>query len=95
MKTSDKYLKFVQWSDEDQCYVGRCPDLMMGGVHGPDEKKVYADLCDAVAEWIQIHLDDGIPLPNSVLNNEYKNWILKNKKRTSPVRKGVTSAPKP
>ncbi len=23
----------VEWSEEDQCYVGRCPDLFAGGVH--------------------------------------------------------------
>ena len=27
MKTEDRYLKFVLWSDEDQSYVGHCPDL--------------------------------------------------------------------
>ena len=36
MKSSDRYLKLVEWSDEDGCYVGRCPELMLGGVHGSD-----------------------------------------------------------
>jgi hypothetical protein len=40
-KPSDRYLKLVAWSEEDQCYVGRCPDLMLGGVHGSDETAVY------------------------------------------------------
>jgi len=31
-KTSDRYVKVVAWSEEDQCYVGRCPGLMLGGV---------------------------------------------------------------
>ncbi len=25
MKVSDQYLKIVEWSEEDQCYVGTCP----------------------------------------------------------------------
>lgn len=25
MKKSDRYLKIVEWSEEDQCYVGTCP----------------------------------------------------------------------
>ncbi len=41
-KTSDRYVKVVAWSEEDQCYVGRCPGLMLGGVHGSDELAVYA-----------------------------------------------------
>ena len=38
------YLKFVQWSEPDQRFVGYCPDLFIGGVcHGSDEqKKVFA-----------------------------------------------------
>ena len=41
MKKSDKYLKIVEWSDEDGCYIGRAPGLMLGGVHGDDEAKFY------------------------------------------------------
>ena len=49
---ASRYTKFVEWSDEDQCFIGRCPELMRGGVHGSDEAAVYAELCDAVEEWI-------------------------------------------
>ena len=64
-KTSDRYVKVVAWSEEDQCYVGRCPGLMLGGVHGSDELAVYAELCEAVDEWIQLHETEGRPLPRS------------------------------
>jgi hypothetical protein len=47
MKKSDQYLKVVEWSEEDQCYVGTCPTLMLGGIHGDNEAKVYKDLCHA------------------------------------------------
>ncbi len=63
MKAGDQYRKIVEWSDEDGCYVGTCPELMYGGVHGPDPKQVMAELCEVVDEWIQIHEQDGIPLP--------------------------------
>jgi hypothetical protein len=39
MKTSNHYLKIVEWSEEDQCYVGTCPGLMRGGIHGDDVKQ--------------------------------------------------------
>lgn len=43
MKRADAYLKVVGWSEEDHCYVGRCPELMLGGVHGLDEVEVYQE----------------------------------------------------
>jgi predicted HicB family RNase H-like nuclease len=52
MKKSDRYLKIVEWSEEDQCYVGRCPELMLGGVHGKNEQRVFAELCEVIEEWI-------------------------------------------
>ena len=44
------YLKFVQWSEPDQLFVGYCPDLFIGGIcHGSDEQKVYRELSRLVA----------------------------------------------
>ena len=71
MKTSDMYLKIVEWSEEDKCYVGTCPGLMLGGVHGNDEAKVYRELCRAVDEWIRIHKEDRQPLPPPTAGQEY------------------------
>ena len=71
MKTSDRYLKIVEWSTEDGCYVGTCPGLMLGGVHGDDEAKVCAELCQVVEEWIAIHAQDGAPLPPVTAGRDY------------------------
>jgi predicted HicB family RNase H-like nuclease len=71
MKTSDHYLKIVEWSEEDQCYVGTCPGLMQGGIHEDDEAKVYKELCQAVEEWIEIYQEDREPLPESTAGKEY------------------------
>lgn len=62
-KASDRYVKVVAWDEKDQCYIGRCPGLMFGGVHGDDETAVYKELCQAVDEWIQLHETEGRPLP--------------------------------
>ena len=48
MKDSMHYVKIVEWSDEDQCYVGSCPGLFYGGCHGNNEKEVFAELCEIV-----------------------------------------------
>ena len=38
MKDSARYVKIVEWSEEDQCYVGSSPGLIYGGCQGDDEK---------------------------------------------------------
>ena len=58
-----RYTKFVEWSEEDQCFIGRCPEIMAGGIHGPDEAKVYAELCQAVEEMLALIHADGHELP--------------------------------
>jgi len=63
MKDSDRYVKVVEWSEEDQCYVGTAPGLVLGGCHGPDERQVFDELCRVVEEAIAIYRADGRPLP--------------------------------
>ncbi len=63
MKTSDQYHKWVEWSEEDQVYLGKCPDLITG-IHGNDPTEVYADLCELVEEVIDHFESEGRPLPS-------------------------------
>ena len=70
-KKSDRYLKIVEWSEEDGCYVGTSPGLMHGGVHGDDEAKVYEELCQVVEEVIAIIEEDGDPLPPATASKRY------------------------
>ena len=63
MKDSARYAKIVAWSEEDQCYVGTSPGLILGGVHGPDERAVFDELCRVVDEAIEIYRKDGKALP--------------------------------
>ena len=52
MKIADQYHKWVEWIDEDQTYIGRCPDLITG-IHGDDPVRVYAELCEVVVDVLQ------------------------------------------
>jgi len=63
VKDSALYVKIVEWSDEDQCFIGQCPGIIGPCCHGDDETQVYAELCDIVEEWITIMKQDGKPLP--------------------------------
>lgn len=71
MKKTDRYLKIVEWSEEDGCYVGTSPGLIYGGVHGDDETKVYQELCQAVAEAVALYEADHKPLPPPTAGKEY------------------------
>lgn len=62
MKKVDQYHKWVEWSDEDQAYIGRCPDLI-SGIHGEDAVQVFADLCATIEEVIDHFEEEGRPLP--------------------------------
>ena len=74
-KNNDDYLKIVEWSEEDQCYVGMAPGLIIGGVHGKTQKKVFDELCKAVEEAIQILRKEGRPLPAATVNKKYSGKI--------------------
>ncbi|MDQ7001394.1 MAG: toxin-antitoxin system HicB family antitoxin [Ghiorsea sp.] len=76
MKASARYLKIVEWSDEDDCYIGRCPGLFGGGCHGDDEAKVYAELCQIVDEWIEVYQADGEALPSATAGKSYSGKFL-------------------
>ena len=76
MKESAKYVKIVEWSEEDQCFVGSCPGLIYGGCHGGDEKQVFEELCSIVEEVIEIYKRDNRPLPPPTSGRDYANKML-------------------
>ncbi len=77
MKPSNRYVKIVEWSEEDNCFVGSCPGLFFGGCHGDDEKAVFAELCKIAEETIDLYRQDGKPLPAPTSGKDYANKMLK------------------
>jgi predicted RNase H-like HicB family nuclease len=75
MKESDRYVKIVEWSDEDQCYVGSSPGLFLGGCHGTDEQQVFAELCRIVEETIDLYHQDGKALPPPTSGRDFANTL--------------------
>ena len=73
MRESARYAKIVEWSEEDQCFVGSSPGLVNGGCHGSDEKVVFDELCQIVEEAIAIHHQDGKSLPPATSGRDYAN----------------------
>jgi len=58
-----KYSLHVEWSEEDQIWIGRSPELFGGGVHGNDRDAVLEELRQAVEEVIENARKTGIPFP--------------------------------
>ena len=75
MKDSARYVKVVEWSEEDGCYVGSCPGLLFGGCHGDDERAVFAELCVIVEETIYLYRADGKPLPPPTTESDLVNRL--------------------
>ena len=76
MKESARYVKIVEWSEEDHCFVGSCPGLLYGGCHGDYELEVFEQLCAAVDEAIEIYRRDGKALPPSTSGRDYATKML-------------------
>jgi predicted RNase H-like HicB family nuclease len=71
MRMADKYVKLVEWSDEDGCFIGSCPELFYGGCHGDDPRGVFDELCQIVEEMIEIYECDGKPMPTPMTGHEF------------------------
>ena len=64
MKMSDRDRKWVEWSDEDQVYLGKCPDLI-ASIHGDEPVQLYGELCEVVEDVIRHFQSSGRSLPPS------------------------------
>lgn len=73
MIEGDKYTKLVEWSDEDNCFIGSCPELFYGGVHGDDPALVFAELREAIEETIALYQHDGKALPKPMTGQQFVN----------------------
>ena len=73
MKPSARYAKIVEWSEEDQCYVGSAPGLLLGGCHGDDELAVFEELGQIVEETVELYSKEGRPLPPPTSGRDYAN----------------------
>ena len=76
MKDSAKYVKIVEWSEEDQCYAGHCPGVIGPCCHGDDEIEVYKVLCEIVEEWLRIAVKDNKPLPPATIGKNISEILL-------------------
>jgi len=77
MHDGDKYVKVIEWSEEDQCFIGSCPELFYGGCHGTDARAVFEELCQVVEETVALYVEDGKPLPKPLTGRDFVNAMQK------------------
>jgi len=75
MNEEARYVKIVEWSDEDGCFIGSCPELFYGGCHGDNELEVFDELCQIVEETIRLYHQDSKPLPPPLSGREFVNAL--------------------
>ena len=69
--TTNNYIKIVEWSEEDQCFIGSAPPLIGHCCHGGNEAEVCRQLGVIVGEWIALYNKDGKPLPEPSAGRGY------------------------
>ena len=71
-----RYLKVVEWSEEDGAYVGSAPPIIGQCCHGATEAEVLAELAVIVDEWVEVFLREGKPLPAPSAGKSYSGKFL-------------------
>jgi predicted RNase H-like HicB family nuclease len=66
-----RYLKLVEWSDDNGCFVGSAPPIIGPCCHGRTEAEVMAQLSTIVEEWVEIMQREGHPLPAGTAGKKY------------------------
>jgi predicted HicB family RNase H-like nuclease len=75
IKASD-YIKVVEWSEQDRCFIGSAPPLIGACCHGKKEEDVYRQLCQIVGEWVELYNKEGKALPEPSAGKEYSGKFI-------------------
>jgi predicted RNase H-like HicB family nuclease len=62
-KQATRYIKVVEWSDEDRCFIGSAPPLVGQCCHGNTDETVMKQLKVIVEDVIEMKLRQGDPFP--------------------------------
>ena len=65
------YLKVVEWSEEDRCFIGSAPPIIGPSCHGETEAEVMAQLTTIVEEWVADILKRGEKLPEPTAGKKF------------------------
>lgn len=89
---AQQYRREIRWSEEDRCYIGRCPDLFLGGCHGEDPESVETNLKEIIDEVVEDYLASGKPLPEPSCRAARMGSAMEARRRTGLNQKGFARA---
>ena len=75
MQESAKYIKIVEWSDEDECFIGYCPGIIGPCCHGDNEIEVYRHLCEIVDELLADAQKANKSLPHPTIGRNLEAFL--------------------
>lgn len=75
--TAKDYLKVIEWSNEDKCFIGSAPPLIGPCCHGKTEAEVLPQLSKIVQEWIDIYNEEGRSLPSTGIGEYSGKFLLR------------------
>ena len=52
------YYGVIEWSKDDQCFIGHCPGVIGPCCHGDSYEQVAVDLRQIIGEWLEIEKED-------------------------------------
>lgn len=58
-----RYAIDINWSDVDQAFVARVPDVPGCMAHGPSRDEAFANAENAIHSWIETAEEFGDPVP--------------------------------
>ncbi|MCY3712421.1 MAG: hypothetical protein F4Z29_04355 [Gemmatimonadetes bacterium] len=76
MTKSARYIKIVEWSNEDECFIGYCPRIIGPCCHGDEETEVYRQLCQIVDEWLEIAQQENKELPPPTIGGNLTELLM-------------------
>jgi predicted HicB family RNase H-like nuclease len=69
--TARDFMRVIEWSEEDGCFIGSAPPLIGRCCHGASEARVMRELARIIEEWVAIHGADKRPLPAPSRSREF------------------------
>jgi predicted HicB family RNase H-like nuclease len=70
------YLRVVEWSPADRCFVGSAPPLIGRCCHGATEASVLKLLKKIVDEWLRLADTEGVAVPAAERPGAYSGRFL-------------------
>jgi len=75
-KHASRYLRVVEWSDEDRCFIGSAPPLLGQCCHGDSEEEVVKQLRVIIDDIVAMMLKHGDPFPPATAGKKFSGKFL-------------------